>query len=254
MTGFRVKSNPTGALKAMGGIRASTFSPEVLRFLKRSLTSAIQATPARSAAVIRRNQRIQYAHRINYIPSFQTLEDPSLIVKESGDQWMLRHGKWYRPDIWELPNDVWNDYEILNRERERRMETTESEFIENRVQARFLFKKSWFEIGQSAGINVPCPADVRNSITRRRKPPLAPPKGYAQKRGGKDTFSVVVRNPFMEQTSPGGHTPLATARYKPFSGQDIMIRSQAKHRAKFNKEVASKWEKTVLRIIRAFLA
>lgn len=253
-TGFTIKA-PVGKLfQDIGKLtQAKEFSPEVLRFLKRSLTTAIQITPARSLSTIKKNQRTQYARRINYIPSFHERTDPCLRVKDNGDQWMFRQGKWYRPDIWELPNDIWNDYETLNRERERRMNKSESDFISERAQARFLFKRTWFEIGQSAGIAVPCPASVRDAVTRRRKPPLNPPKGYAQKRGGKGTFSVVVRNPFLDKDSPGGHDPLATERYKPFNGQEIITRAMDFHRPKFEKEVADKSLKTILRIINLLL-
>lgn len=252
MTGFRVKSPIGKAFKAIGGIRASEFAPDVSLFLKRSLGTAIQLTPARSLATIKKNQRKQYRNRINYIPSYHVLYDPSLIVKDDDSQWLFREGKWYRPDVWNLPMDVWNDYETLNRERERRMEKSESEFIEERAQARFLFKRSWYEIGESAGISVTCPANVRESVTRRT-PPLNPPRGYAQKRGGKDVYSIVVRNPFLDQTSSGGHAPLATAQYKMFNGQDIIGRAMAMHRPAFQKSVAKRTESFILKLLKRFL-
>lgn len=246
MTGFRVKSNISGAFKAIGGVRAKQFEPDVKTFLKRSLTTAITLTPARNLNTITAAQRKQYAHRINYIPSYHTLEDPTLIVKDDDSQWLYRGGKWYRPDIWQLPDDAWIDYEALNSERERRMQTSQSEFIEVRGRARFLFRKSWWEIGASAGVSVACPAEVRNAQTRRRKPPLNPPKGYAQSRGGKDVYSIVVRNPFLAQVSGGGHTPLATEQYKPFDGQQIIGRAMDQHRAAFEKDVAKRSKSLIL--------
>lgn len=253
MTGFRVKSNVTGALKAIGGIRAKQFEPEVKTFLKRSLTTAIQLTPARNLNTITASQKKQYEHRVNYIPSYHTLEDPTLIVKEDDTRWLYRQGKWYRPDIWNLPSDVWSDYTMLNNERERRLETSQSDFIAARGQARFLFRKSWWEIGQSAGVSVACPSEVRNALTRRRKPPLNPPRGYAQERGGKDVYSIVVRNPFLDQTSSGGHTPLATELYKPFDGQQIIETAMAKHRPAFEKDVAKRTKSYILEILKRFL-
>lgn len=253
MTGFRVKSNISGAFKAIGGVRASQFEPDVKTFLKRSLTTAITMTPARNLNTIRAAQKKQYDHRVNYIPSYHTLEDPTLIVKDDDTQWLYRGGKWYRPDIWQLPDDVWNDYEMLSHERDRRMQTSESEFIEARGQARFLFRKSWWEIGASAGLSIACPAEVRNGTTRRRKPPLNPPRGYAQVRGGKDAYSIVVRNPFLDQTSAGGHTPLSTETYKPFTGQEIIGRAMDQHRQAFEKDVAKKTERLIIEILKRFL-
>lgn len=253
MTGFRVKSNVSGAFKAIGELRAKAFEQDVKTFLKRSLTTAIQLTPARNLNTIRAAQKKQYARRINYIPSYHTLEDPTLIVKDDDTQWLYREGRWYRPDIWQLPDDVWNDYEVLNRERERRMETSQSEFIDMRGQSRFLFRKSWWEIGVSAGVSVACPAEVRNGTTRRRKPPLNPPKGYAQARGGKDVYSIVIRNPFLDETSSGGHTPLATEQYKKFNGQEIIGRAMAQHRPAFEKEIAKRTKTSILDILKRFL-
>lgn len=250
MTGFRVKSPVLKVFKDLGkSVRASQFEPDVLQFLKRSLTTAVQITPMRSLSVIRRNQRKQYQRRVNYIPSFHELTDPSLRVNDNGEEWLYRQGKWYRPDLWHLTNEVWSDYETLNRERERRMNKSESEFIDERAQSRFLFKKTWWEIGQSAGIDVACPAQVKTSFTRR-KPPLNPPRGYAQKRGGKDVFSVVVRNPFLDQTSAGGHTPLSTQQYKPFSGQQIINRAMDQHRPAFEKKVADRNIKLILKVLK----
>lgn len=253
MTGFRGKSQPLRAFGAMGKLSAGQFAPDVKQLLKRALTTAIQTTPARNLNTIRSAQVRQYRNRVNYIPSFHTLEDPTLIVKDDDTQWLYRSGKWYRPDIWTLPDEVWNDYETLNRERERRLQTSESQFIEDRGQARFLYRKTWWEIGQSAGVSVSCTAPAQGAVTRRRNPPLNPPKGYAQMRGGKAVYSIVVRNPFLEQTSQGGHTPLATARYKPFAASQIMDKAIAVHRPRYEKDVANRAEDIILQILRFLL-
>lgn len=252
MTGFRVISNPVKALKSLGNLRADTFAPEVRRFLGRALSTAIQLTPQRNGNTIRTAQKKQYRNRVNYIPSYHTLLDPSLIVKDDGTQWLFRDSKWYRPDIWNLPADVYADYRALDDERNRRMQTPEGDFVEKRMQARFLYRKTWWEIGQSAGVQVTCPQPIIGSFTRRN-PAMNPPKGYAQQRGGKDAFSFVVRNPFLDQTSGGGQSPLATERYKPFTGSEIMEQAQEQHRPQFEKSVAAKAKKSILELLARLL-
>lgn len=245
MTGFRVKSPIGKAFKQLGTIRASAFEPDVLQFLKRSLTTAVKLTPARNLATIRRNQAKQYARRINYIPSYHTLENPTLIVNQDDQHWLMVDSKWYRADLWRLPDEIYVVYSQLMQERLRRMEYEEGEFIDDRAQARYLFKRSWYEIGESAGITVSVPSGTIESHTRR-KPPMNPPRGYAQKRGGKSVYSVVIRNPFLDQTSSGGATPLATEQYKPFNGQDIIEQAMAQHRSAFEQKVADRAEKFIV--------
>lgn len=241
MTGFRIVSP---LLSVIAGLkvnpRASDFAPETRRFLSRTLTTCVSLTPARSLATIRAAQRKQYANRVNYIPSVHDLLDPTLIVKSDGTQWLYAGQKWYRPDVWQLSDDVWNTYQSLLSERERRLETEESDFIEHRAQARFLYKKSWVEVGQSAGVSVNASGAVRQSETRR-DPPKDPPKGYAQIRGGNTVYSIVVYNPFLEQDS----------RYKPFSGKTILAQAMAQHQAQFEAEVLARQTKAILKVLEA---
>lgn len=238
MTGFRIKSPVAKVFADMRNIRASDFAPDVQQFLKRSLTTALQLTPARNLSTIQTAQRKQYAHRINYIPSFHELLDPTLIVKADGSQWLYSGGKWYRPDAWKLPNQQWADYQVLLAERDRRMQTARDTFVDERAQARFLYKHSWWEVGQSVGIDVPCSQDVKDAHSRHN-PAKAPPKGYAQNRGGESVFSIVVYNPFLEQDS----------EYKPFSGKAILAQAMQQHRAKFDKDVAERQTRELLKIL-----
>lgn len=251
MTGFRVKSPISGIFKALrSSVSAKDFSPEVKLFLKRSLTTAIQMTPARSLSLIKRNQKTQYQHRVDYIPSFHELLDPTLIVKSDGSQWLYTGQKWYRPDLWRLPNDVYDVYLELDFERQGRLETDRSDFIAFRAQARFLYKKSWWEIGQSIGVEVPCSQQVKDSDSRRSPSQLKnghkqnPPKGYAIERGGKGVYSIIVVNPFLETQT----------QYWTQSGKQIIDAAMKQHRDAFDKKVAEKQRQLILRIIRALLS
>lgn len=251
MTGFRFVSPAARVFKTLRtASRASDFAPDVKLFLKRSLTTAIQLTPARSLQLINKAQRTQYAHRINYIPSFHELLNPTLIVKGDGSQWLYCGRKWYRPDEWHLPDAVWSEYQTLIAERDRRMDTSREDFVKERAQARFLYKRSWWEIGQSVGIDVPCSQQVKDSHSRRTPSQLRnghkqnPPKGYAMERGGKDIYSIVVVNPFLEQTTA----------YWVLSGKSIIAEAMQKHRAKFEERVADKQAQLILRILRDLLA
>lgn len=250
-TGFRV-AKPFGNLfKRLGkSADAGQFAPEVKQFLKSTLKTAIQLTPARSLTLIKKNQRRQYLNRVSYIPSFHDLLDPTLIVKGDGSQWLFFHNKWYRPDQWIIPDEAYAAYQELVIERERRLEADRDEFIAFRSQARNLYKKSWWEIGQSVGIEVPCSAQVKSAVSRRTKSQLKrghrqnPTKGYAQQRGGKGIYSIVVYNPFLEEQS----------QYKLFSGKQIIAEAMQKHQAVFDKRVADKQTKAILRILRELLA
>lgn len=251
MTGFRVVSPIGRVFKALReSARADIFAPDVKLFLKRSLTTAIQLTPARSLTLIKKNQRKQYAHRINYIPSFHELLDPTLIVKDTGDQWLYTGGKWYRPDQWKLPDRIWSMYSELMAERDRRMETQRDDFINERAQARFLYKKSWYEVGQSVGIEVPCSSQVKLAHSRRTPSQLKhghrqnPPKGYAQNRGGKGVYSIVVYNPFLEEQTT----------YWTVSGKQILSDSMARHRPAFLQKVEDRQTQMLLRLLRSLLA
>lgn len=223
-TPFRV--NVEGANRKLANvkrsIRASEFRALLMEFLRKTLTTAAQLTPERSAALIRSNQEIQYAHRINYIPSFHELTDPMLIVNDADEHWIHCGGKWYRGD-WQLPDNVYSAYQDLLSERERRLHTNRQAFINQRSRARGLYRKSWWQVGASVGLNIPVGA-AQNSFSRHN-PPKEPPKGYAQIRGGEHSLSVDVRNPFLEIPS----------QYKSFSGRAILQTAANRHRAAFKK-------------------
>lgn len=245
MTGFRVDSPIAKVFRELRTqITAKEFAPDVEMFLKKSLTKAIQLTPARSISEITRNQKRQYKRRINYIPSVHDLIDPTLIVTETGEQWMFANDKWWRPDQWQLPDEIWGIYEALRAERDRRLRTSEEDFIRNRAQARFLYKRSWYEIGISAGLNIPCSDAVKNARTRR-KPPVNPPRGYVQKRGGKGTYSIVVYNPFLNQS--------IRSRYGPGNPEQIINQAMAENRSAFDERVAKRQTAAILRILRSLL-
>lgn len=250
-TGFRIVSPISKVFKGMrDAVPAHAFSPEVRTFLKRTLTTAIQLTPARPLGLIKKAQRKQYSNRVSYIPSIHELNDPTLIVKENGDQWLYHRSKWYRPDLWSIPDEAYSVYLELVRERDRRLETKREDFIAFRAQARFLYKKSWYDIGQSVGLDIPCAAPVKSATSRRTKSQLQnghkqnPPKGYAQERGGKGIYSIVVYNPFLQEQTT----------YWQLSGKAILAQAMQKHQDMFNNEVAEKQTKAILRILRALLA
>ncbi len=113
---------------------------------------------------------------------------------------------------------------------------SEQQFIDGRAQARFLFRKTWKQVSDSVAIRINVSAAVAKSVTRRR-PRMLPPRGYAQWRGGKAVFSLVVFNPFLKNTSSGGHAPLATARYKSFNPATILNAAIRKHRPAFLRSV-----------------
>lgn len=100
-------------------------------------------------------------------------------------------------------------------------------FIEERAQARFLYKKSWYQCAQSARLNVRVSREVARSVTRRRNPVQQPPRGYAQWRGGSGVVSLVIYNPFLEQPSS----------YKKFTGKEILTRASSRFKGQFNRDV-----------------
>ncbi len=243
MTGFRVKSPIFKVFGEMGKISASQFSPEVHRFLGKALNTAISNTPVRDLKTINANQRKQYRRRLNYIPSYFDTSSPTLIFNEENEQWMRMNGNWYRPDIWELPSDVRAMYELLLAERMRRDQKPEQEFLRERSQARFLYKRSWWEIGQSAGVNVRATQSVVNAVSRHN-PPKKPRRGYVQKRGGKNVFSIVIYNPFLEEQS----------RYKFFTGKQLIESAMDVHREVYRRELSAKQQKLILDILLRLLA
>lgn len=214
-------------------LQANEFRPELQRYTTRVLNDCIAQTPARSEAKIVTAQRKQYRNRINAIPTVHELTDPALRVNEMGEEWIYSSGKWYNA-IWRLPDEVWADYSMLSDERNRRMATLESEFIEKRKQARWLYKRSWYQVAVSLGLSITAAAQIISSHTRR-KPAVAPPKAYGQWRGGKGVLSVVIRNPFMDEKS----------RYAPGNGDQILARATAKERPRFLKECNDKVKREI---------
>lgn len=198
-TGLRVDTS--ALLKRMNrieNIRADQFRAPLMEFTRRALNSCVELTPERSASLIRRNQKKQYRNRINYIPNYHVLEDPTLIVNEKDEHWLFSGGRWYSASYRHLPNRAQRDYEALLAERDRRLSTAESEFVTNRIQARSLYKKSWTQCGSSIGLTIKAPGRAIESVSRRQ-PPKAPPKGYAQVRGGGKVLSIVIFNPFLDK-------------------------------------------------------
>jgi hypothetical protein len=220
-------------------ITASQFKPEVTRHASRVLSTCVKLTPVRSASLITRNQKKQYLNRINYIPSFHQLIDPTLIVNnDTGEFWLYVGGKWYNATWQNLPAQVQSALGELEAERDRRMNTSREEFVAFRVQARFLYQKSWTQVARSAGVSIEASGDVLKAVSRRTESQIngeykaEQPKGYAQWRGGKDTLTIVVYNPFLEQPS----------QYKDFSGKDILAESIKINQPKLLQEAKVKFD------------
>lgn len=236
MTGLRIApqlgvlSRRLGKLKA--STRASDFRPELERFTKRTLDDCVKATPVRNEALIQRAQVKQYHNRVNYIPSFHTLEDPTLIVNEQGQHWVFSNGKWYNAE-WKLPSDVFADYSQLSEERDRRMQTVQSDFINERKQARFLYQRSWWQVGQSLGLAVAVVAGVISSHTRKAK---EPPRAYGQWRGGGKVLSAAIFNTFLD---------VVTKYWPKGNGKQILAQATAKNRARFIKECEDKTKRAI---------
>jgi len=227
LSGFRIDSSKflSKLERAKAEIRLETFRPYLLDYVRKSLNAAIKLTPAREYQLIKSAQNRQYSNRINYIPTIHRLENPSLIAK-GGREYLFLNGKWYLPDKWKLPDNVWNVYQQLLAERQRRMQTSRGDFIQHRAQARYLYKKSWVQVGASIGLDIRAPQSVLNSVTRR-KPPKEPDKGYAQIRGGKTKLSVVIYNPFVTQK---------TAYWKGDGGR-IILEAMELHRSNFDAQI-----------------
>lgn len=219
--------------------RPADFKDELDDYTTRTLKQAMNTTPVRRPSIITRNQKREYGHRINYIPSYHTQTDPCLRVRENG-VWLFFGGKWYRPQLHKIPAQVWTAYQELNAERNRRLGESESSFVEYRKQARFLYRKSWWQIGLSLGLGVLASAGVQDSVTRRRNPVTVPPKGYGIPRGGKEVISYAIYNPFLAQQN-------AESQYAQFSAQDILRNAALKERPRFIRQV----ENHVRRAIRA---
>lgn len=237
MTGLRIDTAVSGIRRKLDKLKhscsANEFRPEVERFASRSLATCIETTPVRNEALIAANQIKQYNHRVNYIPSYHTVTDPTLIVKAEGE-FLFCGGKWYRPGLWNLKSEVYAAYEMLSAERARRMQTAQSDFVNERKQARFLYQRSWWQVAQSLGIAFAVSAAIVNS-RNRRKPSKEPPKAFGQWRGGGTVLSVVIRNVFLDLKT----------KYWNGNGKSILAQSIAKHRARFHKECNDKVKRMI---------
>lgn len=101
-----------------------------------------------------------------------------------------------------------------------------AQFIKERSQARFLYRKSWKQAADSVRMRVSVSPAVSASVTRRR-PAVNPPRAFAQWRGGGEKLSLVVFNPFLNIPS----------KYKKFNAKSVLDRAMAKHIAQFKKDV-----------------
>jgi len=210
-------------------VKASAFRGELETFAAKVLTTAMKITPVRSVSAIRTAQSKQYDHRINYIPSYHTLENPTLIVNEEGEHWLYLDDKWYAVSYRDLPPEAEAVLGDLENERSRRMGKPRAQFIEERAQARFLYRRVWFEVAKSIGVTVPVSANVQAAHSRH-DPKKAPPKGYGQWRGGKTVLSISVYVPSLETPS----------RYKNFTGREILAKAISIHKAEFTRDVSKK--------------
>lgn len=209
--------------------KPTDFKAELDTYTTRTLKGAMNKTPVRRPSIITRNQKRQYEHRINYIPSYHELNDPSLRVRD-GVVLLFFGGKWYRPEAHHIPQQAWSAYQQLMAERARRMQMSESGFIEYRVQARFLYRKTWWQIGLSLNLAVLASANTQDSVTRRRNPTVIPPKAYGQPRGGTHTISYAIFNPFLAQQN-------AESKYAQFDAQQILRDAAIKNKPAFLRAV-----------------
>jgi hypothetical protein len=224
-TGFRLDTTKLRRkLVSLGRIRADDFKPELSDFTRKSLATASRMTPVRDYALIKRNQNRQYNHRINYIPSYHEVVNPSLRV-HNGKHWLFCDGKWLLANEWKLSDRQWGAYQSLLAERQRRMQTARAPFIAERAQARFLYRKSWSQVAESLGLRIATAGNVESAHSRH-EPPKAPARGYGQWRGGDKVLSVDIRNPFLEQESA----------YKPFSGREIIGAAMREHESGFKRK------------------
>jgi hypothetical protein len=231
MTGFRIDASQLirKAKALQKEVTADKFRPDLLDFVRISLNTAVKMTPARALATIQAAQRNQYDNRVNYIPSVHELRDPTLIIKPDG-MWLYCGGEWYLPNSWNVPPNVWAIFEQLLSEHLRRMDTPKNDFVAKRAQARFLYKKEFVQVGQSLGLAIIAPRAVKDSQSRRDPvtgtPPIKPPRGYAQVRGGKWVISVVIYLPAIDDST-----------YRDFDMGDILQDAMAQHRPAFNRRV-----------------
>jgi len=141
--------------------------------------------------------------------------------------WLYYRGKWLNAKDWKLSDDAWSAYSQLYAEHERRKQTTQSAFIKERAQARYLYRRSWMDAAEELGITMNVAQTTRNSHSRR-KPQEAPPKARGAIRGGSKVLSVQITNSFLEQPS----------RYKSFTGKPILAAAMAAHQSAYKRSMA----------------
>ena len=231
---FDIRKYVSRVQRNLSGITADDFRPELARHVKRTLTSAMKLTPQRNLSVIRRAQAFQYDARIGYIPSVHELVDPSLVVRDDV-YWLYANGRWWAASYRKLPEEISAILETLVDERERRMETSVSEFVNQRAQARFLYRKSWWQVSTSAGTPIAAASEMQHAHSRPYHDPSSdPPRGYAQWRGGKHVLSLVVYNPFLMRP---------TKYFRGQSGKEILAEAVKINYPAFMGEVSSKLNK-----------
>ena len=234
MTGFRLNINDLKKrIAKISETQASAFRDDVRGFATNSLSTATVMTPSRDYSQIRQAQLKQYDKRVNCIPDSHTLHDPSLRVK-GREHWLWSEGKWWNATDWKLPAQQWSQYQTLVAEHYRRKQYAQATFIKDRAQARYLYKRSWWQAGETIGLGVRTTDVVRQS-RNRRKPSKEPHKASSQERGGGKVISIVISNPFIKQPS----------RYKEFDGQAIINQSMARHRNEFNGSVNRRLKRIV---------
>lgn len=223
----------------LGRVTANDFRPEIRRYAARALATSIAMTPTREISIIRKSQEKQYANRINYIPTVHDLLDPTLIVDENGAYWLYANGRWWAASYRDMPSDIDMILQDLVAERERRLQTAEGEFIEDRAQARLLYRKSWWQVAESIGVPLAVSSDMVSSRSRPYHAPSGePPRAYGQWRGGKHVLSIVVFNSFLQKT---------TRYWKKINGKTILMHASSLHHAEFMGECAAKMEKLLTR-------
>ena len=228
-SGFKKK------IEGLANMQANDLRYELFEFMRKSLTTASRNTPARDYGVIRAAQSNQYDKRVNYIPSSHTLSDPSLRVKGK-EHWLYFRGKWLNASAWKLSNEAWAAYQPLLQEHQRRKQTSRANFIKDRAQARFLYRRSWLEAADSLGVEINVAQSTRKAVTRR-KPAVNPPKASGQVRGGAKVLAITISNPFLEQPS----------RYKDFSGKRILAQAQAQHEGQYRRAMTRRLKRLAKR-------
>jgi hypothetical protein len=215
----------------LSGISAETFRPELKKYAKKTLESCVKITPQRNLSLIKSRQSKQYENRVNYIPSIHELADPTLIVKDDV-YWLFADGKWWAASYHNLPPDIDAILQDLVQERERRLDTSVSDFVNERAQARFLYRKSWWQVSTSIGTPIAISSEAKDSHSRPYHIPAGePPKGYGQWRGGKEVLSIVVFNPFLMK---------ATKFFRTINGKQILAQASAENYPRFIGEVTAK--------------